>query len=147
MTTASALTKKWMPRREADMKEPVSKALERAGLDVEHEVPVYGRVQDIVAFDKRLGRLIVVELKLVNWKVALRQCNGPRLWSDEVYVGLPEATAHRAARQAERFTRVGVGLLEISRDGIRILIPAVHEPGRPLSTRRAALTAIRGSQP
>jgi hypothetical protein len=77
-----------------------------------------GRVWD------RPRRLVAIEAKLTRWRDALDQAIAYRRYADESYVALPEARIDGAYAGRSCFVAAGVGLIAVSRAGIRQLVPA-----------------------
>ncbi len=75
----------------------------------EEQVPFLSRFIDLCFYDPDSRRVASVELKVKNWRDALRQARVYQLCSDEVYVVMHPAFVHRA--NAELFEQFGVGLL------------------------------------
>ena len=114
---------------EAWLREPVRAHLVREGCEVRHEVPVNGRLADLVG--KRGLELVAVELKLHDWREALQQAMHYQLAAHWSYVAMPLHEAVMPLRQRSRLERQGVGLLAVAPTGeVRTLLEAKE------STRR-----------
>jgi len=93
------------------------------------EVRMVNRWVDLVAVGN--GRIIAVEMKLENWREAIRQAVAYQLGADFTVVGMPLGNAINAYRNRFYFHKEGVGLF-----GVRVRTPEVRvliEPER--STR------------
>lgn len=93
------------------------------------EVRMVNRWVDLVAVGN--GRIIAVEMKLENWREAIRQAVAYQLGADFSAVGMPLGNAMNAYRNRFYFRKEGVGLF-----GVRVRTPEVRvliEPER--STR------------
>jgi hypothetical protein len=93
------------------------------------EVRMINRWVDLLAVGS--SRVVAVELKLENWREAIRQAVAYQLGADFSVVGMPLGKAIDAYRNRYYFRREGVGLL-----GVRVRTPEVRvliEPER--STR------------
>lgn len=112
---------------EAQLAPPVTAWLQDAGYRVEAEVPILGRRADLIgAVD---DRLVAVELKMRNWREAIRQALAYQLAADHVWVAMPLAAASTAYRARWRFEAEGVGLLAVDDGGrVRAPIPAGPSP-------------------
>lgn len=106
---------------------------------------ILGRRADLAGVGR--GRLVAVELKLTDWRHALRQAVAYQLAADESWVAMPLAGASRAYREAWRFRREGVGLLAVDDAGrVRLPIPAGPST-RLLPFARDALLSAAGCLP
>lgn len=91
------------------------------------EVPILGRRADLVG--ARDSTLVAVELKMTDWREALRQSIAYQLAADRVWVAMPLAAASAAYRQRWRFEAEGVGLLAVDdRGSVRTPIAAGPSP-------------------
>ena len=112
---------------ETELLEPVAAWLEASGFDVRVEVPILGRRADILG--SRADRITAVELKMYDWRGALRQALAYQLAADRAWVAMPLAAASRAYRNRWRFEAENVGLLAIDDEGgVRTPIPAGESP-------------------
>lgn len=112
---------------EAQLADPVRVWLEGSGYRVSAEVPILGRRADLVG--ARDDGLVAVELKLRDWREALRQSLAYQLAADRVWVAMPLAAAATAYRARWRFEAESVGLLAVDDQGnVRAPIPAGPSP-------------------
>jgi len=112
---------------ETELLGPVATWLEASGYDVRLEVPILGRRADIVG--SRADEVTAVELKMHDWRGALRQALAYQLAADRAWVAMPLVAASRAYRNRWRFDAEKVGLLAIDDSGgVRIPIPAGDSP-------------------
>lgn len=111
--------------KESDLAAPVRKFMrkELGCSRLKDELPVGLRRIDIVGL--RRGEIITVELKLRDWKGALRQAWRNRICSHWSYVALPYDVATVAATRQE-FERYGIGVWAIQ--GSRIIVAKEAEP-------------------
>lgn len=133
-----------VPPLEAQLFVPVARHFQDRGYRVAREVDVNGRFADIVALGDDLvaaaatagskaettGDLVAVELKLTDWRGALRQAMAYQVGVERSYVGLPLDTAMTVLRRRNAYEAEGVGLLAVHPpDGsVRELIPARRSP-------------------
>lgn len=111
------------------MRRPVADYLRREGMLVMHEVPINGRVADLVG----IGNLLTaVELKLSDWRRGLLQAMTYQLACDRVYLCMPFEQALGMLSRSHYLEREGVGLLGclVGRKEVRVVIPAL--PSRRL---------------
>lgn len=73
------------------------------------QVPFLSRLIDLCFYGPESGKILSVELKVKNWRDAIRQARVYQLCSDEVYVVMHPSFAHRA--NTELFQQFGIGLL------------------------------------
>lgn len=90
---------------------PVKKFLAKQHYEVYGEIPFFSKKIDLIGFQKALDEVVAVELKVKNWKAALRQAITDRLCSDRVYVGISKTYVHRV--RTEFFAEWGIGILEV----------------------------------
>ncbi len=87
----------------------------------------HGRLQRINGWMPLQDRLVAVELKLKRIEEAMRQALNNLGFADESYVGLPDEVARRVVSNVSRwsdFLDAGVGLLSVTQNGCKVLIPA-----------------------
>lgn len=130
---------------ESQLREPLVAWLQAAGFQVFHEIPIFGRRADLLGASG--DRIAAVELKLADWREALRQAMAYQLVADEAWVAMPLAAAARAYRNAWRFESEGVGLLAVDdHDHVRVpiraqrsprLLPFAQDRVRPLFSKEA----------
>ncbi len=112
---------------ESELLPPVVAWLHEGGYRVAAEVPILGRRADLVG--AREQTLVAVELKMTDWREALRQALAYQLAADRVWVAMPLAAASAAYRQRWRFEAENVGLLAVDeRGGVRTPIAAGPSP-------------------
>ncbi len=83
---------------------------------MEAEVPILGRRADLIG--ARDDALVAVELKMSDWREALRQAIAYQLAADRTWVAMPLSSASSAYRQRWRFEAEGVGLLAVDDRGV-----------------------------
>ncbi len=112
---------------EAELAAPVRAWLEAAGYRVSAEVPILGRRADLIG--AREDSVVAVELKLRDWREALRQALAYQLAADQAWVAMPLAAAASAYRARWHFESERVGLLAVDDAGnVRAPIPASASP-------------------
>ncbi|HYM40808.1 MAG TPA: hypothetical protein VEY12_11840 [Thermoplasmata archaeon] len=130
---------------EAELTAPVTAWLAGTGHRVVSEVPILGRRADLIG--ARDGSLVAIELKLRDWRKALRQAIAYQLAADRAWVAMPLAAASSAYRERWRFEADGVGLLAVDDRGVvRAPIPAGPSP-RLLPFLRQRILAVGPPQP
>jgi hypothetical protein len=84
----------------------IKKQHENAGI----EVSVLNRCIDIAYFDNN-KELITIEIKLKNWKQAIKQATDHQLYADRSYICLPKP--HRKMSEDLRYSleKLGIGLI------------------------------------
>ncbi len=104
--------------RESDLKSPVRRFMrkELRCSSVRSELRVGLRRIDMVGV--RGHQVISVELKLRDWRGALRQAWRNRLCSHWCYVALPSRLAHHIV--TEEFIRYGIGVCAV--DGSQVIV-------------------------
>src|SRR2546426_965852 len=139
-----------MPLRERDLARPVAGHFAALGYRVFAEVGIAGRYADLVAYSSE--ELVAIELKLEDWKGALRQGMAYQLGTNRAFVAMPLARVQDVWRHRGAFEREGVGLLAIDAAGCvrRVLqaefqarqFPRMRErlPGRRVPPPKAQLT-------
>ena len=113
-----------VPPLESALFPPVARHFRERGYAIQAEVDVNGRYADVLALGPE--GLVAVELKLTDWKGALRQAVAYQVGVERSYVGLPLDTAMTVLRKRSAYETEGVGLLAVHPpDGsVRELIPA-----------------------
>lgn len=131
--------------READLRPAVTRFLRRCGMEVHEEVPLNGRIADLVALG---AGLTAVELKLADWKTGLRQAICYQLACERSYLCLPFPKALRLLYKAYYLEREGVGLLGclLDRGEVRVLLPAAPSPRHLPFLGEYVTSRLRGSR-
>ena len=112
-----------MPLRERDLAGPVAGHFTSLGYRVFAEVGIAGRYADLLAY--RPEEIVAIELKLEDWKGALRQGMAYQLGADRAFVAMPLARVQDVWRRRDAFEREGIGLLAIDPLGrVRRVLPA-----------------------
>lgn len=89
------------------------------------EVPYYGKRVDLVLTTRRFKSIHAFEMKVYNWRVALKQAAINQLFAQRSYVVLNLSTAKRLNKsELDMFNRLGVGLIGGSRDSIQLILKA-----------------------
>lgn len=102
--------------RESDLFAPVAKFAMREGFRLQAaELPFYEYRIDLYGFSKKQDSTIAVELKLFDWKRALRQALLYQLCSDLVYIAMPQKSAVRVDRDELKLN--GIGLISVDNFG------------------------------
>lgn len=101
------------PSEEADLRPPVRAYLEARGYTVRDEVWINGRIADLYAYEDG-DEPVAVELKLTNWKKALRQAVAYQLGAVHTYIALPVVHVAKILRQASALRSRNVGLLGVA---------------------------------
>lgn len=105
------------------LREPVRAHLAEQDRLVRDEVPVHGRVADLLAAGPE--DLVAVELKLEDWQEALHQAMHYQLAAHRAYIAMPLDHAIVPLRARSRLERQGVGLLGVHPLGeVRTLVEA-----------------------
>ena len=81
---------------------------------IELEIPIHRNRIDLVAYDS--DQIIAVELKLKNWRRALRQAAYYQLGTDFSYIALPFYEAIGVCNRPWELAKEGVGLLAVLLD-------------------------------
>jgi len=104
---------------ESTLVERIERHFEGGPLKVFREVPFLHRRIDLVAFDESRDRVITIEAKIKNWRVAVRQAQICLLCSDEVYMAIPEESLKRVNKAL--LTAQGIGLIVVG-DDVEVLL-------------------------
>lgn len=88
--------------------------------------PRQGQFQKLNGWAPLHRRIVAVELKLSRISEALAQASSNRTFTTESYVALPSALAYRVVKggRADDFVRMGVGILGVSQNSCRRLLPS-----------------------
>lgn len=107
---------------EEDLYKYLVKYYRNQDYSIEVEVPIYRNRIDLIAFNNK--HLIAVELKLKDWKRALRQATYYQLGADLSYIAMPFYQALKVYRRTGQLESKGVGLLAVllDRSEVRELI-------------------------
>ncbi|MFQ5919249.1 MAG: hypothetical protein ACE5I4_04295 [Thermoplasmata archaeon] len=113
--------------KEADLRPVVTQFLEQRGMEVHAEVPLNGRIADLVGLG---DGLTAVELKLADWRRGLRQAICYQIACEESYLCFPFPRALRLLSKSHYLEREGIGLLGclLDQNEVRVLFPASPSP-------------------
>ena len=115
---------------ENDLYPPLVKYFLKKDYSIEVEIPIHRNRIDLIAFNNN-NHLIAVELKLKDWKRALRQATYYQLGVDVSYIAMPFYQALKVYRRTGQLEEKGVGLF-----GILLDRGEVRELIKPKDTQR-----------
>jgi hypothetical protein len=88
------------------------------------EVPFYGKKIDLVLTGKSFRIIYAVEVKLDDWRAALKQASVNQLFACYSYIAVPGDLAERLlTKNTEIFTSHGVGIIAVS-TAAKVVLPA-----------------------
>jgi len=111
---------------ESRLEDLVQAHLNASGYSTRCQVPLHNRIVDLVARDDA-GNIVAVEVKLKQWKRAVRQATASRNSFDFVYVCMPAGPYVEALKNAASLEGVGVMLL----DPETLEVRTVLQPEKP----------------
>lgn len=100
-----------MSVREDHLMIPVGNLWRDRGARLAYEVPLHSRFVDMVALEES-ATLVAIELKVRDWRTALRQAVVAQIAADETYIAIWHTYAHRVDRALLVATRVGLVVVE-----------------------------------
>jgi len=106
-------------RLEEDLRPIVDQYFRGRGFRTYHEAFLLERWIDLLAVK---DVVVAVELKIHDWKQALKQAVMYQLAADYAFVAMPFETAFTAYRHRWRFEDDGVGLLAVRGEEVRVLL-------------------------
>ena len=71
---------------------------------------------DIVLVDLDTKEILAIEVKVYDWKTAIRQANLNKIACHKSYVAIWHEFSHRAIHQRDAFEDLGIGLIVIEQD-------------------------------
>lgn len=98
----------------------IAKWLKRRGFLVLEEVRLQPHSIDLVALNPRDLSLMAFEVKVRNWKKALRQSMLNRAFADFSYVAMPSRFARLILQQPRSEDDIGVLSLSVGRSRVRV---------------------------
>jgi len=118
-----------MPLGEKALAPAIASHFISMGYNVVPEIELGGRRADLLAVDD--SELVAIELKIREWRLAIRQTMAYQLAADRAFVALPLQYAHGAHRARHLFDREGIGLLAVGPgDDVRTVLEAAPSPRR-----------------
>ena len=99
-----------------------------AGFEVQTEVPLMSQCIDLVVFDPRECTYTAVELKLRDWRMALRQTANHRLACESVAICLPTRVPSDALLTACHSSGTGLMLFDVDSSTMDHVVSARPEP-------------------
>ena len=120
--------------READMTPIVADYLRHTGLTIiQEELSFFQCSIDIYAASADGANTVAVELKLENWRKAVRQARVYQLCADRVFLAMPSVYVHRV--DIDSLSCIGLGVLSVdmrpgrpAKDGVVQLLEAAASP-------------------
>lgn len=103
---------------EDDLYPPMMDYFLKLDYKVELEIPIYRNRIDLVAYNDE--EIIAVELKLKNWKRALRQAAYYQLGADFSYIAMPFYSAVEVFKRKQYLEKEGVGLYAVLLDKFEV---------------------------
>jgi len=101
---------------EEELRPPINEWMLQTGLHPINEYRICWRIPDVVGV--RDGRIeVAVEMKLSDWKGALRQASIYTIFSVKSFVAMPSKKQALVLRHIREFRRRGVGILMVRGDG------------------------------
>lgn len=119
---------------EVKMKEEILRYLltNKDYLLVGEEVPFLSRCIDIVILNKK-DEIVSIELKIKDWKHAIKQATNHKLGSDYAYICLPKRKLTEVLKQSLCEAKIGLMMYdETSKNPIEIIIEAPHNNNQPI---------------
>lgn len=118
---------------ESELLEPTRELFDERCFAHSMEVPIGWRKIDFVATDDRAGRWVAVELKISDWKGAMRQAKLNHLVAESTFVALWHKHLGPALRHRDWFDKFRIGLISVDEDGAEVLF---QYPDNPFCQRR-----------
>ena len=84
-----------------------------AGYDVKNQVWLSQKRIDIVLIEQNTKEILAIEVKIYDWKTAIRQANLNKIACHKSYVAIWHEFSHRALQQRDTFEDLGIGLIVI----------------------------------
>jgi hypothetical protein len=110
---------------ELELIKPVSDYLKNQGYKVFHEIKIGYCRADLVGFKQ--DEVVAVELKLRDWKKAIKQAKNYQLGADYVYLAFPLNKSFNVLKKAEHILRkekIGLIVIEETYCDVRMIIKA-----------------------
>lgn len=105
------------PVSETDFISPIRRLFPKKDYRMLTEVPFNGKHIDVLLLSNSTGKLVAIELKMRNWKRALRQAAVYQLCANSVYVALWGAYINENNREAILGYGIGLIAVEAGRGG------------------------------
>lgn len=86
-----------------------------ANYDVKKQVLLSQKHIDIVLIEQNTKEIFAIEVKVYDWKTALRQANLNKIACHKSFVAIWHEFAHRALQKKDVFEDLGIGLIVIER--------------------------------
>lgn len=86
-----------------------------ANFKVKKQVWLSQKRIDIILIKENIKEIVAIEVKIYDWKTAIRQANLNKIACHESYVAIWHEFSHRALRKKELFEDLGIGLIIIGR--------------------------------
>jgi hypothetical protein len=111
-------------RYEEELREALKKWVTEQGFEVFCEVPVCGKIPDVLGAKDGIIR-IAIEMKLSNWKRAIEQAFVYEVFANRSYIAMPENKKRLLQKNISEFNRWGIGILIVCDDK---RVEVLHHP-------------------
>jgi hypothetical protein len=117
---------------EEELRPFINEWILQEGLHPLNEYRICWRIPDVVGI--REGRIkVAVEMKLSDWKGALRQASNYTMFSVKSYIAMPSEKQALVLRHIREFRRKGIGALMVRGDGSVVELIASGRHQAPFS--------------
>lgn len=132
------------PIREVELQKICGEYFRQKGFLTQEEVPFLLKVADLLCFHEGSGECIAVEVKVRDWRKALKQALVYQMMADRVYIAL--SNKYLKTVDCNLLVENAVGLISIDLNGtVSLISEAALSPRRlPYFTSRAIATAFPG---
>jgi hypothetical protein len=120
--------------REVELYPPVE-ALFKDDYIIGKEIELGAKRIDLVCVSKQTGKIVTIELKVKNWKKALRQAWSYRACANESYIAIPEERV--GLLDARSLLALGLGVIGVPNTGPAKII--VRIPSKELRQDRLSI--------
>lgn len=110
-------------KKEKELLKPISNYLKDEGYALQMaEACFFDYAIDLYGYSEKKRKCVAIELKLHDWKKALKQALIYQLCADYVYVAFPESSLRKV--QVSAFSEFGIGFIAVSPGRCRRVLKA-----------------------
>ena len=132
------------PIREIDLQKICGQYFRENGFLTQEEVPFLLKVADLLCFHEGTGECVAIEVKVRDWRKALKQALVYQMMADRVYIAM--SNKYIKSVDCKLLEENSVGLISLDINGtVKLISEAALSPRRlPYFTSQVLATAFPG---
>lgn len=99
--------------KEKTLENGLARYYRTVNFDVRKQVRLSQKRVDIMLVEQNTKEILAIEVKIYDWRTAIRQANLNKIACHKSYVAIWHEFSHRAIQQRDMFEDLGIGLIVI----------------------------------